>query len=118
MELKVGKLKVAEILEGGKLKVVYDCSSSTEEGEIEYIVDLNTNAQVVVSRDTAYEYDYNMYTSRIRKNFESYSPYVNIAFMFETDKAFEIKLKPKPPKKMTIKDIEKQLGCKIEIVSE
>lgn len=113
---KINKLQTTELLEDGKLKLIYDCSNEEKIAEIEYIVDLNKTAHIIVSEnyDCSWEYEHDVH--RIRKNFPTYKPQCNVAFMFDTDKPYVMRVQDRV-KKMTVEEIEKKLGYKIEIVS-
>lgn len=112
--LKINKLQSATLMKDNKLKLIYDCSNKDKIAEIEYIVDLNKPAQCEVSTNTYDEWGYPY--REIAKKFPMYNPYVNVAFMFETEKAYEARIKDRV-KKMTVEEIEKKLGYKVEIVS-
>ena len=114
---KINHLKDATLLEDNKLRLIYDCSNDSKIAEIEYVVDLNENAQVAIKHESRHTWEFDRDASKIRESFPIYNPYSHIAFMFETTKAYEVRVVDRV-KKMTVEDIEKQLGYKVEIVSK
>lgn len=113
--LKINKLKEATLLEDNKLKLIYDCSNEYKIGEVEYLVDLNKPALCDICTDLEYEWNHKL--QEIKRRLPTYNPYCNVVFMFETEKACEVRLQDRV-KKMTVEDIEKQLGYKVEIISK